>query len=33
MPSIRDTVELKIAELGDDSNIYGALAMIEEMQK
>ena len=30
MPSIRDTVELKIAELGDDSNIYGALAMIEE---
>lgn len=33
MPSIRDTVELKIAELGDDSNIYGALAMIEEMNK
>jgi glucokinase len=33
MPSIRDTVELKIAELGDDSNIYGALAMIEEYQK
>ena len=33
MPSIRDTVELKIAELGDDSNIYGALAMIEEQQK
>ena len=33
MPSIRDTVELKIAELGDDSNIYGALAMIEEMKK
>jgi glucokinase len=33
MPSIRETVELKIAELGDDSNIYGALAMIEEMQK
>ena len=29
MPSIRDTVELKIAALGDDSNIYGALAMIE----
>ena len=29
MPSIRSTVELKIAELGDDSNIYGALAMIE----
>ena len=33
MPSIRDTVELKIAELGDDSNIYGALAMIEELNK
>ena len=31
MPSIRSTVELKIAELGDDSNIYGSLAMIEEM--
>ena len=31
MPSIRSTVELKCAELGDDSNIYGALAMIEEM--
>ena len=30
MPSIRSTVDLKIAELGDDSNIYGALAMIEE---
>ena len=30
MPSIRSTVELKIAELGDDSNLYGALAMIEE---
>ena len=29
MPSIRNTVELKKAALGDDSNIYGALAMIE----
>ena len=28
MPSIRPTVELKIASLGDDSVIYGALAMI-----
>lgn len=31
MPSIRNTVELKKAALGDDSNIYGALAMIEDM--
>ena len=31
LPSIRDTVELKVAELGDDSVIYGALAMIEDM--
>ncbi|MBO5574661.1 MAG: ROK family protein [Clostridium sp.] len=30
MPSIRSTVELKCAELGDYSNIYGTLAMIEE---
>ena len=29
MPSIRKTVELRNAELGDDSVIYGALAMIE----
>ena len=29
MPSIRTTVELKNAALGDDSVIYGALAMIE----
>jgi len=29
MPSIRSTVELKIAALGDDSILYGALAMIE----
>ena len=30
MPSIRNTVELKNAALGDDSVIYGALDMIEE---
>ena len=30
MPSIRSTVELKNAALGDDSVIYGALAMIRE---
>ena len=30
MPSIRSTVELKLAALGDDSVIYGDLAMIEE---
>ena len=29
MPSIRSTVDIKIAELGDDSVIYGDLAMIE----
>lgn len=29
MPSIRSTVELKNASLGDDSNLYGALAMIQ----
>lgn len=29
MPSIRPTVDLKIAALGDDSNLYGALAMIQ----
>ncbi|MBQ8306292.1 MAG: ROK family protein [Blautia sp.] len=33
MPSIRTTVELKIADLGDDSILYGALSMIEEAQK
>jgi glucokinase len=33
MPSIRSTVDLKIAELGDDSNLYGALAMIEGDKK
>ena len=30
MPSIRSTVKLAIAELGDDSVIYGDLAMIED---
>ena len=33
MPSIRPTVELKCASLGDDSVIYGALAMITEAEK
>ena len=33
MPSIRKTVDLKIAELGDDSNIYGSLALIKDMEK
>lgn len=33
MPSIRPTVELKCAGLGDDSVIYGALAMIMEAEK
>jgi len=33
MPSIRSTVELKTAALGDDSIIYGALSMIEEYTK
>ena len=33
MPSIRPTVELKCASLGDDSVIYGALAMIMEAEK
>ena len=33
MPSIRPTVDLKIAALGDDSNIYGSLAMIHEKLK
>ena len=32
MPSIRSTVELKTAELGDDSVLYGSWAMIEETQ-
>ena len=29
MPQIRSTVEIKIAELGDDSILYGDLAMIK----
>ena len=29
MPQIRSTVDLKIAELGDDSILYGDLAMIK----
>ena len=29
MPAIRPTVELKTAALGDDSNLYGALAMVK----
>ena len=33
MPSIRETVDLKIADLGDDSNLYGALAMIPQAKK
>lgn len=33
MPSIRSTVDIKVAKLGDDSNIYGALAMIEDAEK
>ncbi len=32
MPSIRTSVELKTAALGDDSNIYGSLAMIKEAE-
>jgi len=30
MPSIRKTVDIKIASLGDDSILYGALSMIKE---
>lgn len=30
MPSIRPTVDLKIAALGDDSILYGALSMIKD---
>ncbi len=32
MPSIRSSVELKIADLGDDSILYGDLAMIKGMK-
>ncbi|MCR5137339.1 MAG: ROK family protein [Oscillospiraceae bacterium] len=31
-PQIRETVDIKIADLGDDSVLYGDLAMIEEAQ-
>lgn len=33
MPSIRDTVAIKAAALGDDSILYGSLAMIDDMLK
>ena len=33
MPSIRPTVELKCASLGDDSILYGALSMIMDAEK
>ncbi|MBQ8162087.1 MAG: ROK family protein [Clostridia bacterium] len=33
MPTIRSTVELKVASLGDDSVLYGDLAMIEDSDK
>ncbi len=33
MTSIRPTVELKTAALGDDSNIYGSLAMIKDAER
>lgn len=33
MPSIRPTVELKCAGLGDDSILYGALSMIKDAEK
>ena len=33
MPSIRSTVEIKNASLGDDSVVYGDLALIEELMK
>ena len=32
MPSIRSTVELKKAALGDDSILYGALSMINDQK-
>ncbi len=32
MPSIRSTVDIRIAGLGDDSILYGDLALIEEAQ-
>ncbi|HPG65146.1 MAG TPA: ROK family protein [Saccharofermentans sp.] len=33
MPSIRDSVVLKNASLGDDSVLYGALSMILDSKK
>ncbi len=33
MPEIRSTVEIKNAALGDDSVVYGCLALIEEHMK
>ncbi len=33
MPSIRDTVSIKAAALGDDSILFGSLAMIDDMLK
>lgn len=33
MPSIRDTVSIKAAALGDDSILYGSLAMIDDLLK
>lgn len=33
MPAIRDTVEIKKAALGDDSNLYGSLAMIKDAER
>ncbi len=33
MPSIRNTVELKSADLGDDSILYGALSLIKEARE
>lgn len=33
MPSIRDTVSVQAAALGDDSILYGALAMIDDLLK
>ena len=33
MPQIRSTVEIRVAELGDDSILYGGLAMIQDHEK
>ena len=32
MPQIRNTVDIKIASLGDDSILYGDLAMIKGLK-